>query len=129
MPPPWPSSSSSTATRQRRARIPDRLKRRSRRRRSEPQPPEVCGGAPMRRRLALAILGLAVGLALTGPDAFAQAVPSSRADIAYSFAPVVKKAAPAVVNIYSRRVVQSQGISPLFQDPFFQQFFGNDFGL
>jgi Trypsin-like serine proteases, typically periplasmic, contain C-terminal PDZ domain len=41
---------------------------------------------------------------------------------------VVKRAAPAVVNVFSRRVVQARNLSPLFNDPFFQQFFGNDFG-
>jgi Do/DeqQ family serine protease len=82
----------------------------------------------MRLRPVLLVLS-AMALALAGGSAFAQAVPSSRADLTYSFAPVVKKAAPAVVNIYTRRVVQSRAISPLFNDPFFQQFFGNDFGF
>ncbi|MBK8176120.1 MAG: DegQ family serine endoprotease [Rhodospirillales bacterium] len=57
-------------------------------------------------------------------DAFAQAVPESRQQIELSFAPVVRIAAPAVVNIYSRRIVQARG-SPLFDDPFFRQFFGS----
>jgi Do/DeqQ family serine protease len=84
------------------------------------------------RRPALVLLFLALlpaaGLALAGESAFAQAVPSSRADLTYSFSSVVKKAAPAVVNIYTRRVIQARNVSPLFNDPFFQQFFGNDFG-
>jgi len=45
-----------------------------------------------------------------------------------SFAPVVKRAAPAVVNISSSRVVKSrvsQGGQGMFDDPFFRQFFGN----
>jgi serine protease Do len=46
-----------------------------------------------------------------------------------SFAPVVKKVAPAVVNVYSRRTVQTH--SPFFDDPLFRRFFGNQapFGL
>jgi serine protease Do len=43
-----------------------------------------------------------------------------------SFAPVVKRAMPAVVNISSSKVVKEQG-SPtngMFDDPFFRQFFG-----
>jgi len=42
-----------------------------------------------------------------------------------SFAPLVKKAGPAVVNIYTKRVVQERmrSISPFFNDPFFNQFF------
>ena len=79
--------------------------------------------------IALAAMAAVLAGALATTDALAQTVPGSRADIAYSFAPLVKRAAPAVVNIYSRRVVQSQAISPLFNDPFFQQFFGNNFGF
>ena len=50
-------------------------------------------------------------------------MPDSRQQITLSFAPLVKQTAPAVVNIYTRRVVQ-QRVSPLFDDPFFQRFFG-----
>ncbi|MGR3583188.1 MAG: trypsin-like peptidase domain-containing protein, partial [Pseudooceanicola nanhaiensis] len=52
------------------------------------------------------------------------AVPNSQAEIALSFAPVVKQAAPAVVNIYASRVVQSRR-SPFADDPFFSDFFRN----
>ena len=82
----------------------------------------------MIRRPALAIILLAAALSLVSGGVFAQAVPSSRADLTYSFSSVVKRAAPAVVNVFSRRVVQARNLSPLFNDPFFQQFFGNDFG-
>ncbi len=54
----------------------------------------------------------------------AQDIPQSRQQISLSYAPLVKQAAPAVVNIYTQRVVQ-QRISPLFEDPIFRQFFGN----
>ncbi|EWY39854.1 serine protease [Skermanella stibiiresistens SB22] len=50
-------------------------------------------------------------------------MPDSRQQISLSFAPLVKQTAPAVVNIYTRRVIQ-QRASPLFDDPFFQRFFG-----
>ncbi|MGE5441778.1 MAG: serine protease, partial [Bacteroidota bacterium] len=50
-------------------------------------------------------------------------VPETRQEIQLSFAPVVRATAPAVVNIYSRRVVQARA-SPLFDDPFFRRFFG-----
>lgn len=49
-------------------------------------------------------------------------VPASEAEIALSFAPVVKAAAPAVVNIYATRIVQARR-SPFADDPFFNQFF------
>jgi Do/DeqQ family serine protease len=45
-------------------------------------------------------------------------VPQSPAQIQLSFAPIVQKAAPAVVNVYSNRIV------PQAVNPFFQQFFG-----
>lgn len=57
----------------------------------------------------------------------AETVPSSRAEITLSFAPLVKQVAPAVVNIYTHSVVMQQPASPLFNDPFFRQFFGDDF--
>ncbi|WP_455372272.1 DegQ family serine endoprotease [Limibacillus halophilus] len=63
---------------------------------------------------------------LAAPLARAQEVPQTREEIQLSFAPVVKKAAPAVVNIYATRTVRQQG-SPLFNDPFFQRFFGESF--
>ena len=51
-------------------------------------------------------------------------VPVSRQDVQLSFAPLVKRVAPAVVNVYSRRVVRERSSSPFFSDPFFQRFFG-----
>ncbi len=53
-------------------------------------------------------------------------VPGSREQITLSFAPLVRQTAPAVVNIYTRRVVRQRTISPLFDDPFFRRFFGDD---
>ena len=55
--------------------------------------------------------------------------PQTRTEARLSFAPLVKQAAPAVVNIYVRQVVQEAARSPLFDDPFFRQFFGDRFGL
>jgi len=49
-------------------------------------------------------------------------VPSSSAEIALGFQPLVKRAAPAVVNIYARRVVEAQ-VSPFASDPFFADLF------
>ena len=47
-----------------------------------------------------------------------RAVPQSQAQIQLSYAPIVARAAPAVVNVYSNRIVR-QAVNP-----FFQQFFG-----
>jgi serine protease Do len=45
-----------------------------------------------------------------------------------SFAPVVKKAAPSVVNIYSTRTVQEQPMrNPFRNNPLFRQYFGDQF--
>ncbi len=52
----------------------------------------------------------------------AEVVPQSRAEIGLSFAPLVREAAPAVVNIYAKRVVEGRD-SPFSGDPFFEQFF------
>jgi Do/DeqQ family serine protease len=57
-----------------------------------------------------------------------RAVPKSAEALKLSFAPVVKKAAPAVVNVYVRHRV-SQMVSPFFNDPFFGRFFGERFGI
>lgn len=46
----------------------------------------------------------------------ARMVPSSQAQVQMSFAPVVKRAAPAVVNISSKRIVRAQ------VDPFWEMF-------
>ncbi len=64
-------------------------------------------------------------LALVPPgDAFAKRVlPQSAEQMQLSFASVVKRVAPAVVNVYARSVVRQQ-VNPLFTDPLFQQFFG-----
>jgi Do/DeqQ family serine protease len=49
-------------------------------------------------------------------------VPNSTAALQLSFAPVVKRVAPAVVNVYAQHVVQNT--NPFLADPFFRQFFG-----
>ncbi|GED22172.1 Do family serine endopeptidase [Halomonas halmophila] len=54
-----------------------------------------------------------------------QAAPLSRDEGPVSYAQAVKRAAPAVVNIYSSRVVERDS-HPLMSDPFFRQFFGDD---
>lgn len=51
-------------------------------------------------------------------------IPSSHQQLVLSYAPLVKKTAPAVVNIYTSRQVQV--VSPLMNDPFFRQFFGGN---
>ena len=69
------------------------------------------------------LIPLALVLSFASP-ALAKPLPSPRlqAEISLSFAPVVKAAAPAVVNIYATRTVQDR-VSPFADDPFFGQFF------
>ncbi len=75
----------------------------------------------MFRFLAI-ILGLALAGPMPRPVAAETRVPQSAAEISLGFAPVVKQAAPAVVNIYARIVTQGQA-SPFAGDPFFEDFF------
>ncbi len=65
--------------------------------------------------------------ASTVAHAEAKQVPQSREEVSLSFAPIVKKAAPAVVNVYASRTEKLQR-NPLFDDPVFRQFFGSPGG-
>ncbi|HVJ33821.1 MAG TPA: DegQ family serine endoprotease [Terriglobia bacterium] len=80
----------------------------------------------LRRALSLLLLLTGCLTAVTTVARAEDAVPSSQQQVQLSFAPVVHKAAPAVVNIYTRKVIQEQMASPFFNDPFFRQFFGDE---
>lgn len=58
----------------------------------------------------------------------APAAPASQAEIKLTFAPLVKKVSPSVVNIYTKRHVTQQ-VSPFANDPLFSQFFGRQFAI
>ena len=49
-------------------------------------------------------------------------VPGSPAELRLSYAPVVQKAAPSVVNVYAAKVVENR--NPMMDDPFFRGLFG-----
>ncbi len=71
------------------------------------------------------VLALAFCTALAAaPLAADPAVPTSAGEIALTFAPIVKKVAPAVVNVYASRT-DLQPRNPLFDDPIFRHFFGD----
>jgi Do/DeqQ family serine protease len=55
-------------------------------------------------------------------------IPQNSREIQLSFAPVVKESTPSVVNIYTKTTVQARRRMPLFDDPFFRRFFGDQFG-
>lgn len=64
---------------------------------------------------------------LPSSPAFSQdkSTPETKQQIELSFSPLVRKVAPAVVNIYAQRVVEDRQImNPFFNDPFFERFFG-----
>ena len=65
---------------------------------------------------------IAAPLRLAPPKALPSA-PQSMSQVQLTFAPVVKRVAPAVVNVYSKSVVQAQ-VNPFFSDPMFAQLFG-----
>jgi serine protease Do len=76
-------------------------------------------------RLATAILAALLAVAMPWAARGEETLPSSREAIALSFAPVVRSTAPAVVNVYAKRIVARRQSSP-FDDPFFRQFFGEE---
>ena len=51
-------------------------------------------------------------------------VPRGRDQITLSFAPLVEKAAPAVVNIFTRKRVREGTVSPLLEEPIIKRLFG-----
>ena len=61
-------------------------------------------------------------LTLAGAAAQERVVPGSSAEVVLSFAPVVKRVAPAVVNVYAARVIENR--NPFMDDPLFRHFFG-----
>jgi Do/DeqQ family serine protease len=90
--------------------------------------------------LAIALIGSAAWISLDSrpravevvptPEAVEVAatvrqVPESQTEIQLSFAPVVKKVTPAVVNVYATKTEQGFE-SPFAGDPFFSRFFGRD---
>jgi Do/DeqQ family serine protease len=76
----------------------------------------------MNRISCLAVALLSTVAVLNPGPLMAERVPLTRGEISMGFAPVVREATPAVVNIYARRVVQTQS-TPFANDPFFREFF------
>ena len=66
---------------------------------------------------------LSVILALIGPAAAQDRRVPTGAELKLSFAPIVQRVAPAVVNVYAAKVVENR--NPLFDDPLFRRFFGS----
>jgi hypothetical protein len=85
-------------------------------------------GCHARTLILLASVGLLWVLASMPALAQRLSAPPNREAAQYSFAPIVKKAAPAVVNVYVRARVQTF-VSPFADDPLFRRFFGEAFGM
>jgi Do/DeqQ family serine protease len=77
----------------------------------------------IRIRLPLAAVALSILAALAAGVGAAQErhVPGSPAEMMASFAPVVQRVAPIVVNVYAAKVVANR--NPFADDPFFRRFF------
>jgi Do/DeqQ family serine protease len=75
---------------------------------------------PLGRFLPLVLLLTLASLPAAAQD---RVVPTSPAQLTLSYAPVVKRVAPAVVNVYAAKVVENR--NPLLDDPIFRRFFGN----
>jgi Do/DeqQ family serine protease len=69
------------------------------------------------------LTALLVSLAATAPSMSQdRRVPASPADLRLSYAPIVQRVQPAVVNVYAAKMVQTR--NPLLDDPIFRRFFG-----
>ncbi len=112
---------------------------------------EAVSKQPITMHRWVAILGLIAAMAVGGvfaaagvlafggrsPDsgpvkvAFASASEPREGGVSFTngFAPIVEPALPAVVNVSSSKTVRAEGspASPFFNDPFFRQFFGDQF--
>jgi len=60
--------------------------------------------------------------AMTQAVAQDRRVPASVTDVKLSYAPIVQRVQPAVVNVYAAKTVQNR--NPLLDDPIFRRFFG-----
>jgi Do/DeqQ family serine protease len=76
--------------------------------------------------LALAVSLLVPGLAAAQQPQQQRVVPTPD-QLRLSYAPVVQRVTPSVVNVYAAKAVQ-QARNPLFEDPLFRRFFGGPGG-
>src|ERR1700676_2057041 len=71
------------------------------------------------RSLAVLLISAAVATPALAQD---RRMPSSPAELRLSYAPIVQRVQPAVVNVYAAKTVQNR--NPLLDDPIFRRFFG-----
>ena len=75
---------------------------------------------------SLAVAATLMLAAAHGAPAQDRVVPPSPEALRMSYAPIVKRVAPAVVTVSAAKVVENR--NPLMDDPFFRRFFGPQFG-
>jgi Do/DeqQ family serine protease len=69
------------------------------------------------------VAALSVAVIAASPSlAQERRVPSSAAELRLSYAPIVQRVEPAVVNVYAAKMVQNH--NPFLDDPIFRRFFG-----
>ena len=71
---------------------------------------------------AAAIITLVISFSVGSASAQDRRVPSSASELRLSYAPIVQRVQPAVVNVYAAKTVQNR--NPLLDDPIFRRFFG-----
>ncbi|MBP2434934.1 Do/DeqQ family serine protease [Bradyrhizobium elkanii] len=77
---------------------------------------------PVRFAAISALCTLAFMGNLSAAAAQDRRVPSSQAELQLSYAPIVQRVQPAVVNVYAAKTVQNR--NPFLDDPIFRRFFG-----
>jgi Do/DeqQ family serine protease len=76
----------------------------------------------MLKSLAAATILLCVGALAGNAAAQDRRLPASAAELRLSYAPIVQRVQPAVVNVYAAKMVQNN--NPFLDDPIFRRFFG-----
>jgi Do/DeqQ family serine protease len=85
----------------------------------------IKSGVPMPNLRALALPAAVICLlagSIHQAPAQERRVPDSLGQLQLSYAPIVQRVAPAVVNVYATHIVENR--NPFLSDPFFRQFFG-----
>src|SRR5689334_8784015 len=68
------------------------------------------------------LVALFILLAASPANSQERRVPASAAELKLSYAPIVQRVQPAVVNVYAAKTVQNR--NPFLDDPIFRRFFG-----
>ena len=83
----------------------------------------------MRKIFKAGLLGVCALMLVPFAQAEERMVPTTQTEKMLSFAPVAKRAAPAVVNIFTKRkIAVTNPANPFMNDPMLRQFFGNGAG-